>query len=171
MSCMRSDGKHWMLVMQYNRLVVAGRLQLLLMVVYLLSYYIAVDDDNCSRRWQDWEWLQRMLQICIMEKKGMSVSAVITIIKHTQPLNGPLSFWAGTRRNIHPLTHFLIIRHPLSTSSTMIHSILVQFTCLTVLFYNLFPGRRHHKQIYRAPTLWNEFVALAQDDQMVKADW
>jgi len=57
---------------------------------------------------------------------------------HTQPFNGLLS---STRRNIHPLTPILIINHPLSTSSTMIHSILlVQFTCKAVLFRNLSPG-------------------------------
>ena len=50
--------------------------------------------------------------------------------------------WASTRRNIHPLTPILIINHPLSTSSIYkIHSILlVQFTCLTILFHNLSPG-------------------------------
>jgi len=49
--------------------------------------------------------------------------------------------WAGTRRNIHPLTSVLIINRPLSTSSAMIHSILfVKFICLTVLFHNLCPG-------------------------------
>jgi len=39
---------------------------------------------------------------------------------NTQPFNGPLSGlagWAGTRRNIHPLTPTLIIKHPLSVSS------------------------------------------------------
>ena len=35
----------------------------------------------------------------------------------TQPFNGPLPVWANIRRNIHPLTPILIIRHPLSTSS------------------------------------------------------
>jgi len=25
--------------------------------------------------------------------------------------------WAGTRRNVHPLTSFMVISHPLSTSS------------------------------------------------------
>ena len=45
--------------------------------------------------------------------------------------------YAGTRRNIHPLTPILFIRHP----STTIYSILlVQFTYLTVLFHNLSPG-------------------------------
>ena len=34
--------------------------------------------------------------------------------KYTQPFYGPLS---GTRRNVHPLTLILVIRHPLSTSS------------------------------------------------------
>jgi len=51
--------------------------------------------------------------------------------------------WAGTRRNIQPLTPILIIGHPLSTLplSTTTHSILfVQFTCFTVLFHNLSPG-------------------------------
>ena len=43
--------------------------------------------------------------------------------------------WAGTRRNIHPLTPVLIINHPSSTSPyTTIHSILfIKFTCLAVL--------------------------------------
>ena len=41
--------------------------------------------------------------------------------------------------NIHPLTPILIIRHFLSTSSTsLIHSIVIQFMCLTVLFHILF---------------------------------
>ena len=46
------------------------------------------------------------------------------------------------KKNIHPITPILIIRHPLSTSlSTTIHTILLgQFTCLTVFFHNLSPG-------------------------------
>ena len=48
--------------------------------------------------------------------------------------------WANTKRNIHALTPILIIKHLLSPTTT--HSILlVQFTCLTVLFHNLSPGR------------------------------
>jgi len=42
------------------------------------------------------------------------------ITSHTQSLNGlcpGLFGYAGTRRNIHPLTPILIIEHPLSTSS------------------------------------------------------
>jgi len=38
----------------------------------------------------------------------------------TQPFNGPcpgLPGWAGTRRNIHPLTPIFVTRHPLWTSS------------------------------------------------------
>ena len=49
--------------------------------------------------------------------------------------------WAGTRRDIHPLTPILIsnIVYQLPPSTT-IHSILfVQFMCLTVLFHNLSP--------------------------------
>jgi len=50
--------------------------------------------------------------------------------------------WAGTRRNIHPLTPILFIRHPyqLPPSTTIYSILLVQFTCLTVLFHNLSPG-------------------------------
>ena len=41
-------------------------------------------------------------------------------------------------RNIHPLTPFVVISHPLSVT---IHSIFtVQFTCLTVFFHNLSPS-------------------------------
>jgi len=36
---------------------------------------------------------------------------------HLMALCPGLPWWAGTRRNIHPLTPILIIRHPLSTSS------------------------------------------------------
>jgi len=40
--------------------------------------------------------------------------------------------WASTRRNIHPLTPIVVINHPLSASSLMIHGIIsVQFTCLS----------------------------------------
>jgi len=44
-----------------------------------------------------------------------------------------------TRRNIHPLTHILIINHPLQLiPSTTIHSILpVKFTYLTVILHDL----------------------------------
>ena len=38
---------------------------------------------------------------------------------HSQPFNSPLSGqtrWDGIRRNIHPLTPILIVKHPLSTS-------------------------------------------------------
>jgi len=52
--------------------------------------------------------------------------------------------WAGTRRNIHPLTPVMVINHPLSTvlpPSTAIHDIFrVQFTCLTVFLHNLSPS-------------------------------
>jgi len=45
--------------------------------------------------------------------------------------------WAGTRRNIHPLTPILIIIFCQLPPSTMIHTILpVQFTCLMVIFHN-----------------------------------
>ena len=44
--------------------------------------------------------------------------------------------WAGTRRNIHPLTPIVVISHPLSVSTISYdHGLLpVQFTCLTVFF-------------------------------------
>jgi len=50
--------------------------------------------------------------------------------------------WAGTRRNIHPLTPIVVISHPLSDSSIYYdHGILpVQFTCLTFFFHNLSPS-------------------------------
>ena len=47
----------------------------------------------------------------------------ILVVPDQRPLNGRcccylgLPGWVGTRRNIHPLTSILIIRHPLSTSS------------------------------------------------------
>ena len=56
------------------------------------------------------------------------------------PFSPGLPGWASTRRNIHPLTPNLIIKHPLSTSSTTIHSSIL--TCLTVLFH-LFPLLSH----------------------------
>jgi len=50
--------------------------------------------------------------------------------------------WAGTRRNIHPLTLIVVINHPyLLSPSTTIHSILhIQSTCSTVFFHNLLPS-------------------------------
>jgi len=42
---------------------------------------------------------------------------------HWTALCPGLPGWGGTRRNNHPHTPILIIKHPLSTSSTMIHSI------------------------------------------------
>jgi len=49
------------------------------------------------------------------------------------------SGWAGTRRNIHPLTPTVVINHPLSASASSIYHNPwhqpVQFTCLTVFFY------------------------------------
>jgi len=50
--------------------------------------------------------------------------------------------WAGTRRNIHPLTPILVINRPyLLSPSTTIHGILpIQSTCLTVFFHNLSPS-------------------------------
>jgi len=52
------------------------------------------------------------------------------------------SLMAGTRRNIHPLTPILIVKHSYQLPpSTTIHSVLlVQFACLTVLFHNLCQG-------------------------------
>ena len=67
-------------------------------------------------------------------------------LSRTQPFNGLWSGtagWAGTRRNTHPLTPILIIGHLLSTSSiyfTIRSILLIQFSCLTVLLYNLSPG-------------------------------
>ena len=50
--------------------------------------------------------------------------------------------WASTRRNIHPLSHILIIRilYPLRPCTTIHRILLVQFTCFTVLYHNLSPG-------------------------------
>ena len=45
--------------------------------------------------------------------------------------------WASTRRNIHPLTPNLIIKHPLSASSINYNPCSV---CLTVFFHNLSPS-------------------------------
>ena len=61
---------------------------------------------------------------------------------HLTALCTGLPGWASTRRNIHPLTSILIIRHPFQLpSSTMIHSVLlVQSACLTDLFHNLSQG-------------------------------
>jgi len=60
--------------------------------------------------------------------------------------------WAGTRRNIHPLTPILIINYPLSSASSIYYNnsilhpacsiyvlLLVQFTCLKVFLHNLSP--------------------------------
>jgi len=50
--------------------------------------------------------------------------------------------WAGTRRNIHPLTLIVLINHPyLLSPPTTIHGILpIQSTCFTVFFHNLSPS-------------------------------
>ena len=50
--------------------------------------------------------------------------------------------WAGTRRNIYPLTLIVVINHPnLLFPSTTIHGILhIQSTCSTVFFHNLSPS-------------------------------
>ena len=47
--------------------------------------------------------------------------------------------WAGTRRNIHPLTLIVVINHPnLLSPSTTIYGILrIQSPCSTVFFHNL----------------------------------
>ena len=47
--------------------------------------------------------------------------------------------WAGTRRNIHPLTLIVVINHPyLLPPFTTIHGILpIQSMCFTVFFHNL----------------------------------
>jgi len=49
--------------------------------------------------------------------------------------------WAGTRRNIHPLTPIMVIKYPyLLPPSTTIHGILhIQSMHFTVFFYNLSP--------------------------------
>ena len=50
--------------------------------------------------------------------------------------------WAGTRRNIHPLTLIVVINHPyLLSPSITIHGILrIQSTCSTVFFHNPSPS-------------------------------
>jgi len=52
--------------------------------------------------------------------------------------------WAGTKRNIHPLTLIVVISHPsLLSPSTTIHGILrIQSTCFTVFFHNLSPSEK-----------------------------
>jgi len=58
--------------------------------------------------------------------------------------------WAGTRRNIHPLTPIVVISYLLPPFIT-IHGILpVQFTCLTVFFHNLSPSFTNHCLLFRA---------------------
>ena len=70
---------------------------------------------------------------------------VLKSIKHTYTDNrftalwilSGTTRWAGTRRNIHPLTWSSIVPYLLHQSN-MIYSILpVQSTCLTVFFHNL----------------------------------
>jgi len=61
---------------------------------------------------------------------------------HTQPFNGPLSGttqWDGTNTHSHPSWSSDIL-YQLLPSSTIHSVLLVQFTCLTVLFHNLSPG-------------------------------
>ena len=50
--------------------------------------------------------------------------------------------WAGTRRNIHPLTLILVINHPyLLSPYNTIHGILpIPSTCFTFFFHNLSPS-------------------------------
>jgi len=50
--------------------------------------------------------------------------------------------WAGTRRNIHPLTPIVVIKYPyLLSPSTTMHGILpIQSMRFTVLFHNLSPS-------------------------------
>ena len=60
---------------------------------------------------------------------------------HTQPFNGPLSGttrWDGTNTHSHPSWSSDIL-YQLLPSSTIHRVLLVQFTCLTVLFHNLCP--------------------------------
>jgi len=49
--------------------------------------------------------------------------------------------WAGTRRNIHPLTPIVVIKYPYLPCPSMIHGILpTQSTCFTFFFHNLSPS-------------------------------
>jgi len=63
---------------------------------------------------------------------------------HFMALYPGLPEWAGTRRNIYPLTPFLLSRYPFLYQippSTTIYSILpAQFMCLTVFLHNLHPS-------------------------------
>ena len=82
-------------------------------------------------------------------KKSGSTFDIITLDKHTHTYTHThttvlqhcpgLPGWAGTRRNIHPLTPLLLINHPyylpLSTANRSI--ILAQSTYLAVSLHNL----------------------------------
>jgi len=62
----------------------------------------------------------------------------LTVFSPVQALGQP--GWAGTRRNIHPLTSIVVINHPLSASSIYYnpwHPHTIQFMCLRVFFHNL----------------------------------
>jgi len=48
--------------------------------------------------------------------------------------------WAGTRRNIYPLTTIVVVPCLLYPSNTIHGTLPVQLTCLTVFFHNLSPS-------------------------------
>jgi len=91
----------------------------------------------------------RVISVCQFPVNILSESAYIiattttttTILRLSGLCPGQLS-WDGMRRNIHPLTHVLVIKHPLSDSSIYYdqYILLVQFACLTVFFHNLCPS-------------------------------
>ena len=70
--------------------------------------------------------------------------------------------WAGTRRNIHPLTPIVVIKYPYVPSpSTTIHGILpIQSTCLTVFFHSLSPS-------FLWSTSWPNSSTDATNNEMV----
>ena len=82
---------------------------------------------------------------------SVTLNSTLTLtltLTYTQPFNSPLS--GSTRVGQHQKKHSLIhsshlswstdIRYQLPPSTTIHGILLVQFTCLTVLFHNLSPG-------------------------------
>ena len=98
-----------------------------------LCHLVTITLDSC----RSWATIQPMTRI-----ETHTPTHTHTAVLWLSGLYLEQAGWAGTRRNIHPLTPIVVVSIPyLLLPSITIHGILpVQFTCLTVFFDNLSPS-------------------------------
>jgi len=120
-----------------------------ILIILVFNIHFALNKKNSPGTYwtplimNRWNWLVNIQRISLAGKYGNFIPSYKRYLAPILPYNNNNHFmahclglpgWASTRRNIYPPLTPLLINHPLSASSTTIHSMLpVQFTCLRVL--------------------------------------